>query len=281
MAKMKRRKWFEKSKFRSQQASCSLFPTLHHRPSLDNVLSGFAGVLLEVLDEQAAELSDLLVEALVASGPSLLRVEKLTGDAGAGGGDLEVEDVVVLVLDLGKLATMDGVEDGAGVLERASLAALRETGADPSGVEQPGVGIVVLDLLGKHLGVAHGVERQEGLGKAGREGGLRFEDTVFRTGHLGGVATNEVEHGLGAVELGDGREDTSCVASQQDDVRWVAGRRARNLGVADVLDGVGATGVFCQGGIVVVHGPSLRVENDVLQDRAEADRVENIGLLLG
>lgn len=61
---------------------------------------------------------------------------------------------------------MDGVENGAGVLERAAFAALSETGTDPTGVEEPGVGTVMLNLVREHLGVAHGVESKEGLSEA-------------------------------------------------------------------------------------------------------------------
>ena len=133
---------------------------------LDDVLGGLGLVLGEVLAEELAQLDDLGLEALGAGGPSLLGVEKLVGDVGAGRGDLEVEDVVVLVLDVGELAAVDGVEDGASVLERAALATLGEAGADPAGVEEPGVGLVLLDLVRKHPGVLHGVQRQEGLGEA-------------------------------------------------------------------------------------------------------------------
>jgi len=39
---------------------------------------------------------------------------------------------------------VDGVEDGAGVLEGAALAACGSTGTDPAGVEKPGIGAVLL-----------------------------------------------------------------------------------------------------------------------------------------
>lgn len=176
---------------------------------------------------------------------------------------------------------MDGVEDGTSVLEGAALAALGETGANPAGVEEPGVGVVVLDLLGEHLGVAHGVESKEGLGEAGGEGSLGLENAVLSTGHLGGVTGDEVEHGLGRVELGDGRENTAGVAGEEDNVLGVVGRQAGDLGVGDVLDGVGATSVLGEGGIVVVDLAGVGVEDNVLKDGAVADGVVNIGLLLG
>ena len=82
----------------------------------------------------------------------------------------EVEDVVGLVLGLGELAAVDGVEDGTGVLQRATLAASGGASTDPAGVQQPSVGLVLLDLVSEHLGVAHGVQSQERLSEARREG---------------------------------------------------------------------------------------------------------------
>lgn len=176
---------------------------------------------------------------------------------------------------------MDGVQDGAGVLEWAALAASGDTGTDPSGVEQPGVGLVSLDLLSEHLGVAHWVESKEGLGEAGREGGLRLSDTLLGSGHLGGVSGDEVEHGLGGVELGNWWENTASVAGEENDVLWVSVRNTRNLGIVDVLNWVGTTGVLGEGDIVVVDETGLWIEDNVLKDGAELDGVVNIWLLLG
>lgn len=191
---------------------------LDSRTSLDNVLGRLALVLGEVLTEQLAKLDNLLVEAVVASGPSVLGVEELVGNVGAGLGDLEVEDFVVLVLDICKLTRMDSIENSTSVLERATLATLEGTGTDPTGVQEPSVGLVLLDLVRKHLGVPHGVKSQERLSEAAGEGSLGLSDTILSASHLGSVARNEVEHGLGAVELGDRGENTTCVAGEEDDV---------------------------------------------------------------
>lgn len=58
-------------------------------------------------------------------------------------------------------------------------------------------------------------------------------------------------------------------------------RDAGNLGVLDVLNGVGATGVLGEGVIVVVNDTGGGVEDDVLQDGSEADSTEDVRLLLG
>jgi hypothetical protein len=242
--------------------------------------SGLVRVLLEVLVEELAKLGDLLLEVRSTS-PALGGVEKLIGNARAGLGDREVEGLVDLVLLVGKLAGVDGVEDGASVLERATLAVVLDTSTGPAGVEEPGVGVVRGDLLRKHGGVLHGVESQEGLGEARGEGGLGLGDTLFGTGHLGGVTRDKVVHGLLGAELGDGREDTTGVACEEDDVGRVAAGNAGDLGVLDVLDGVCAASVLGEGGIIVVDNSGGGIENDVLEDGTELDGVEDIRLLLG
>jgi len=176
---------------------------------------------------------------------------------------------------------VNGVEDGASVLERATLAVILDTSTGPAGVEEPGVGVVRGDLLRKHGGVLHGVESQEGLGEARGEGGLGLGYTLLGTGHLGGVTGDEVVHGLGGGELGNGRKNTTGVACEEDDVLGVAVGNARDLGVLDVFDGVGAASVLGEGGVIVVDNTGDRVEDDVLKDGAELDGVVNIGLLLG
>ena len=247
---------------------------------LEDLRSSLARVLLEVLVEELTKLGDLALE-VGSAGPALGRVEELVGHAGASLGDGEVEGLVDLVLLVGELARVDGVEDGASVLERATLAVVLDTSTGPAGVEEPGVGVVRGNLLREHGGVLHGVESQEGLGEARGESGLGLGDTLLGTGHLGGVTGDEVVHGLGGGELGDGGKDTTGVACEEDDVLRVAVGNARDLGVLDVLDGVGATGVLGEGGVIVVDDTGFGVEDDVLKDGAELDGVENIRLLLG
>lgn len=237
-------------------------------------------VLLKVLVEQLAELGDLLGELLLSSGPGSGGVEDLRRHVGGGLGNLEVENVKVLVLDLGELTRVDGVQNGSSVLERASLASVGVRLAGPSGVEQPGVGVVLGHLIRQHLGVLHGVQNQEGLAKACRESGLGLSDTLLGSGHLGGVTGNEVVHDLLVGELGDGGNDTSGITGEQNDVGGVGLSDTGQLGVGNVLDGVGASGVLGEGSVVVVDLSGNGVEDNVLQNRAKLDGVENIGLLL-
>lgn len=88
-----------------------------------------------------------MLVVLSRSLPDALGVEDLAGHARTRLGDGEVEDGVVLVLGVGELARVDSVEDGACVLERATLAARLDGGTGPTGVDEPGVGGVLLDML--------------------------------------------------------------------------------------------------------------------------------------
>ena len=252
----------------------------HDWASLDDLLCCLVGVLGEVLVEQLGELVDLVLEAGGCS-PAVLGVQKLRGNVGAALGHVKVENIVDLVLGVGQLAAVDGVQDGTGVLERATLTASGGASANPAGVEQPSIGLVLRDLLSQHGSVAHGVESQERLGEARGESGLGLSHTVLSTGHLGGVTRDEVKHGLLGSKLRDRRKDTASVTSEEDDVCRVLVRDARNLGVIDVLNGVSTAGVLSQSRVIVVDNTADGVENNVLEDGSEADGVENIGLLLG
>lgn len=79
---------------------------------------------------------------------------------------------------------MNGVENGTCVSERAALATGGGTRANPAGVEKPCIGVVMSDLVGQHARVAHGMQCEERLSKAGREGCLRFGDALLGAGHL-------------------------------------------------------------------------------------------------
>ena len=56
---------------------------------------------------------------------------------------------------------------------------------------------------------------------------------------------------------------------------------ARDLGVWDEVNGVGTSSVLGQGGIIVVDETSIGIEDNVLENRAEADGVEDFWFFLG
>lgn len=75
------------------------------------------------------------------------------------------------------------------------------------------------------------------------------------------------------------RKKRSGTAYVDDVGRLVVGH-ARDLGVVDELDGVRATGVLGDAGVLVVGLTSVVRVRDVLEDGSEADGAENLGLLL-
>ena len=56
---------------------------------------------------------------------------------------------------------------------------------------------------------------------------------------------------------------------------------ARDFGVGDKVDGVSASSVLGQGRIVVVDETSIGIENNVLENGAEADGIEDFWFFLG
>ena len=176
---------------------------------------------------------------------------------------------------------MDGVKNSTSVLKRASLATLGGRGTSPTSVKQPSVSLVLGHLVGKHLGVLHGVQDQEGLAEASRESSLGLSDTLLGTCHLGGVTGNEVVHDLLVGQLGNRRNDTTGITSEQNNVGGVGVGEAGNQSIGNVLNGVRNSGVLSEGLVLVVNDTGGRVENNVLKNGTEADGVENIRLLLG
>jgi len=89
------------------------------------LLKDFGGdvvlVLVKVLGEQTSELG-LRRRKLLLVLPRRAGLQDVGRHIAARGGVAEAEDGVNLVLRLGKRAVMDRINDGAGVLERASLA---------------------------------------------------------------------------------------------------------------------------------------------------------------
>ena len=236
-------------------------------------------ILLEILHKQPSQFTNLIPKLRLPM-PALSRIQQLTRYIRTALRHTQVESLIDLELRIGQLARVYGVENGTGVLERAALPARGGPRTDPARIEQPCVGLMMLDLIREHAGVAHRVEGEERLSEAGGECGLGFGDAVFGAGHLGGVAGDEVEHCLLAIELGDGREDAPSVAGEEDDVGWMTIGKAGDLGVLDIFDGVCASGILCECAVIVVDDPGFGVKDHVLKDAAKADGVEDVGLFL-
>lgn len=105
--------------------------------------------------EHASELLDFLVEGILV-GPRLAGVEDVGRNILNLGGDGQAENVEVVVLILrqsGERAVVDGVDDGTSVFERAARAGA-VLATDPTGVDEPAVGVGGAHPLGKHSSVS-------------------------------------------------------------------------------------------------------------------------------
>ena len=112
--------------------------------------------------------------------------------------------------------------------------------------------------------------RHEGGAEAGGERRLRLlAQALFRTGHLGGEAGQEVIHGLAGGQPGDGRQHAKGIGRQHDDILGVS-RPAGGRGVGDVIDRIGGAGIFRVGRVVQVQRAGGRVHHHIFQHRAEA-----------
>ena len=82
-------------------------------------------------------------------------------------------------------------------------------------------------------------------------------------------------------QFADRREDTESVTSKHDDILGLALDSAGDASVWNKLDGVSATGVLGYADIVVVRLAGHDVVHDILEYGTEADRVVDLGFLLG
>jgi hypothetical protein len=98
--------------------------------------------------------------------------------------------------------------------------------------------------------------------------------------HARGVAGKEVVGRLLWRELAHGRENAERVTGEHDDVARLALDHARDPRAGDVLDRIRATRVLRDSHVVVVRHTRYRVVDDVLKDGTEADRAEDLRLLL-
>lgn len=95
---------------------------LHLGTSRNDIRCGLVLEPLEVLEEEHAELVNLLLEVRFAN-PALGGVEQIVGHVGDLLWHVKVEGLVSFVLRIGELATVNSVEDGASVLPVDSVLA--------------------------------------------------------------------------------------------------------------------------------------------------------------
>ena len=230
-----------------------------------------AFVLGEVLDEAAGQIQSLglpLGSILVG----VAGIEDGGIDAGQRGGNLEVEVRDLLGGGLVDSAAQDRVNDAAGILDGNALA-----GAVPAGVDQVSLGAGLLHLLDQLLSVLGGMQLQEGLAEAGREGRGGLGDAALGAGQLRGEAGQEVVLGLLGGQDADRGQNAERISRQENDVLGsrCGGNRAND--VLDMVDGVGHTGVLGDG-LVSEVDLALGVDGNVLQQSVALDGVVDVGL---
>ena len=172
------------------------------RTSGDQSLAGGVALVLdEILDESLGEVFRLLVP-LGGILVGVARIQDFRVDSRQGSGDFEIEVRQLLGRGLQDFAIEDGVDDATGILDGDALA-----GAVPAGVDQIGLGVVLLHLLDQLLGVLGRVQFEERLAEACGEGRSRLGDAALGSSQLGGEAGEEVVLGLLRGQDADRRQD--------------------------------------------------------------------------
>src|SRR5437773_1082375 len=121
---------------------------------------------------------------------------------------------------------------------------------------------------------------QERPAKTGRKCGLRLGHADLSAGYLRRVAADEVIHRLGVAKPANRRQHTERVAGQKDYIAWMA-RDARNLGVADELDRISAARILGDTAAMKIDVMGHLVIDDILQHRAESQRLIYLRLRFG
>ena len=97
---------------------------------------------------------------------------------------------------------------------------------------------------------------------------------------LRSVTSQEVIASLLRSELAHRGKHTEGIAGQHDNVRGLAVNNTRNLSVRDIFNWVCTTGILRDADVLVVGSAVQWIVDDVLEDAAVLDGVENIGFLL-
>ena len=170
---------------------------------------------------------------------------------------------------------MNSVNDRTGNLDGKTLTDAVGAAA-PTGVDQPNVRIVLGHIFSKQISILRRMPNEEGLAKASGESRLRLFDANLSTGNLSGVTANEVILSLFRRELTDRRKNAERVAGQEDNVLRMSAA-ASFLNILDVVNGIGSASIFGQRIVIEVNFTSAGIENGVLKNRSEFDRIVNFG----
>ncbi len=173
---------------------------------------------------------------------------------------------------------VDGVNDRPRVREAHPFTRPRPA-AGPPGVDQPSPGAVIAHLLGQQFRILCRMPDQKGSSETSAKRRRRFVDTHFSTRDFGGIAADKMVHRLRRGEATDRRQDSKCVARQENNVLWVFAD-AGLFDPVDKVDGISDPRVLGNRRIVVIHHVRPRVVDDVFQHRTEANRVVDFRFIL-
>lgn len=190
------------------------------RSCVDNFFGSFVLILLEVLLEHRSEVGDFCIVGFLVF-PSVSREQNIRIDTSASSWDCEVENRHILEFALFQFSAVNRVDDLSSHLQAHSRS-LSVFTTRPAGVNDPAVSAVFFHLLSEHVRVSGWVQRQEGFTEASGESSLWFSNTDFCSCDLRGVSGDKVVHGLRVSELSDGREDTVCIAGEEDNIRGMS-----------------------------------------------------------
>jgi hypothetical protein len=127
--------------------------------------------------------------------PGVDWVEDFSVDTLGGSRNFEAESWNSFILFLLKRTVVNVINNLSGILQTHSTSNSIFT-SSPAGVDKPDMGIMLLDLLCKHLSVEVRMLWKEGFTETGGESRLWLSDTYFGSSNLGSVSRNEMVHSL-------------------------------------------------------------------------------------
>ena len=132
-------------------------------------------------------------------------------------------------------------------------------------------------LFCQQFGIPRGVPNQKRRAKAGGKRWLRFGYACFCAGDFSGIAAHVVVHRLFRSQFTYRWKNAKRVANQENNVARMRSN-ARHLDVFDEFHRIRRTRVFGNGTVSIINNSRIRVVDNVLENRAESNRVINFRL---
>ena len=180
---------------------------------------------------------------------------------------MDAEDRMLYRLHFIESTAQRGTHHGARIAELHPLT-FTIGAAGPAGVHEPHDHVVLRDVVAEHLRVDGRFSRHERSTEARAEGGLRLGDSALGSGDLGGVAREEMVHRLLRGELGDWRQHAERIRGEHENLLGVPAGAACG-DVRDMANRVRGARVLGEYVAIQIQTATLRIEDDVFEDRAE------------